>query len=78
MFKQVIECYCDLCGKLIESKKPTSYELFVWTNCEWTEGRAMPEHLEKLSVELCADCLKKAIPLKCGFRGQDLRIDERQ
>lgn len=70
------EYYCDLCGKLIESKNPT-YEVLVWTNCEWTEGRPAPEHLEKWWVELCPDCLKKAIPLKCGFQGQDLRIEKR-
>lgn len=72
---QEIKYYCDLCGNQLMSKNPKTYELLVWTNCDWTEGRLTKDHLQKISVELCMDCLKKAIPLKCGFRGQDLRID---
>lgn len=66
---------CDLCGKEID-KSQTDRTLFVTTNCDWTEGRPCKEHIERVEIDICDECLIKSLRIQADFQGSNIRFKE--
>ena len=52
-------CYCDLCGK--EGAK--TYKTLAKFHSEQNEGRMVKPYFTLTSIELCEECLEKAVIL---------------
>lgn len=67
---------CDFCGKQLKESKPV--RLPVITNCDWTEGKIEPPHIEFCKYDICEECLMKSTNIFADFQGTSPKfIDKR-
>lgn len=78
MKKQIEICTCDICHKECDVLEVTYPVMFT---TEQTEGRSVKPYISYEKIDMCAECLKKAINIKgagaMGYNEYEI-IDEKE
>jgi len=74
--KKPEQYFCDVCHNEFAPEKTgfIQLRLHVITNCEWEEGYSTQSRIESHSADICCNCFLKSTNLKCGFRGEKLKL----
>ena len=65
---------CDICKETFKKDQLKTIKTLALSCTSDEDGKPIKEHIKKIEIELCDNCIKDSISLRVGYRGEELRI----